>query len=98
MIFLQSLKEDIKELKEESKESHTRTNEHLEKTCDEIKEVVRSQNKMAIQVSRIDERLDNHVESSEIKRVSKREWVMIGITVVMTIGAFFAIFPISYNG
>ena len=65
--FLQSLKDDIKEIRQENKQSHLKTENHLKKTCTEIKEVRDGQNNMALQLTRIDERLDNHLEASKVK-------------------------------
>jgi len=92
-VFLQSLKEDIKEVRQENRISHEKTEKHLEKTCSEIKELSDGQNKMAIKVTRIDERLDNHLESTkdkaselESKKVSRREWIVIVIAIVGGLG------------
>lgn len=58
------IKENIKEVKQENKQSHQATSE-------EIKGLTNGQNKMAIQVTRIDERLENHLDTSEKKENRK---------------------------
>ena len=74
---LDDLKDDIKEVKQENKESHARTDKHLEKTCDEIGKIDEKQDLMGETMIRFEGRLDNHLKISEKEDNKKKQKVSI---------------------
>ncbi len=94
-LFLQSLKEDIKEVRIENKQSHDKTEKHLEKTCDEIKEVI-------VQVALINQSLVNHLDDNKEERkiahahkINRPQMMIVVLTGLLKIVSIFSIISLS---
>lgn len=77
-LFLEEIKDQIKELKEN-------INKHFIKTCNELKEVSKNQIK-------IESDLNNHLKTVNERRISKREQkflIIAGISTIITAVAIF---------
>ncbi|MCZ6582889.1 MAG: hypothetical protein O6761_06935 [Thaumarchaeota archaeon] len=84
-IFVEVLREEFKEFKKDIKEEFGKIDEHLEKTCDEIKEVTK-------QVINLKANFNNHLTNVNEKQLNKRERAFLALTIISALIAGIALF------
>lgn len=98
--LIEKIRDDIKDLKKDNRSGHEKTEKHLVKTCNEIKEVSNKQTELKIQVTKLDSDLHNHLTTENEKKVTKRKrWVSrreLALLVIAVVGAAVGIVRIFY--